>query len=49
MVLSTVQVLILFSNLSRATVPSDEALADELTRAFLAYLGVADSRERRAK
>jgi AcrR family transcriptional regulator len=49
MVLSTVQALILFSNSSRATVPSDEALADELTGAFLAYLGVADSRESRAK
>jgi AcrR family transcriptional regulator len=48
MILSTVQALILFRDGPGETARSDEVLAAELTRAFLAYLGIADTR-RKAK
>jgi hypothetical protein len=43
MIMSTVQELILFDDRSGGTLLSDEDLAAELTRAYLAYLGIHDS------
>jgi AcrR family transcriptional regulator len=40
MILSTVQALILFRDGPGETVPADEVLAAELTRAFLNYVGI---------
>jgi AcrR family transcriptional regulator len=49
MILSTVQAVILFGSHFGGKALSDDVLAGELTRAFLAYLGIADSSRRRAK
>ena len=47
MIVSTVQELILFDDRSGGARLSDEDLADELTRAFLAYLGIHDANKRK--
>ena len=49
MILITAQEVVLFDDHAGDTQPSDEELVAELTRAFLAYLGILDPSKRKGK